>query len=112
MRKHRSAPQVTHFRPRPQQLLATIRSLARTTEKINWSLHALERMDERSISTEDALRVLRIGDLCGDITAGKSVGEWKCKIVERRRGARDIGVVTLVIREQRLLVLTAEWEDL
>lgn len=69
-------------------------------------------MDERDITTLDALRVLAMGDIVGDITAGNYPGEWKCKVVERRKGARDIGVATIVVKEQRIFIKTVEWEDL
>lgn len=69
-------------------------------------------MDLRGVTQLDVLRALRIGDIVGDIEAGKTVGEWKCKIVECRKGARDIGVATIVAKETRLYIKTVEWEDL
>jgi hypothetical protein len=69
-------------------------------------------MDERGIDTNDALRVLRTEDIVGEIEAGKYPGEWKCKVVERRKKAREIGVVTIVMRQERLFIKTVEWEDL
>ena len=68
-------------------------------------------MEERGIDTLDVLRVLRTGDIVGDIEAGKFEGEWKCKVVERRKRAREIGVATIIIRQDRLFVKTVEWED-
>jgi hypothetical protein len=69
-------------------------------------------MDERGISDHDALKVLRIGSVEGDITAGNRPGEWCCKMVANIRGSRDIGIVTVVINSQRISVKTVEWEDL
>jgi len=69
-------------------------------------------MEERGITTLDALRVLRSGDIKGSIEAGNSKGEWRCKIVKQMKGAREIGVVTIVISTGRLFVKTVEWEDL
>ena len=103
---------VANFKPRRSALLVTIRRIATDSAAVAFSSHALERMDERGITTLDVLRSLRTGEIVGEIEAGKSVGEWKCKIVERRRRAREIGVATLVIKENKLLVKTAEWEDL
>ncbi|WP_418368996.1 hypothetical protein [Tsuneonella dongtanensis] len=60
----------------------------------------------------DVVRVLRTGHIDGEIIAGQSPGEWKCKVVANVRGSRDIGVVTLVIGGDRILVKTVEWEDL
>lgn len=100
------------FRPSPERLRQQIRQLAAETKNIAWSAHALERMEERDISRTEALRVLRTGDIDGLIVPGKGSGEWKCKVVAGRRGARDIGVVTLVLARGRLLIKTVEYEDL
>ena len=73
--------------------------------------HALDRMEERGITTLDVLRVLQAGEIVGKVEAGKNLGEWKCKVVERRKRARAIGVATVVIKASKLLVKTVEWED-
>ena len=78
---------------------------------MSFSLHAMDRMEERDITTLDALRVLRNGEIVGEITSGKTTGEWKCKMIARRRGSRDMGVVSIVLRTGRLFVKTVEWED-
>ena len=103
---------VVPMRPRLNELHATVRRLAEEDRKVYLSNHAKERMDLRSITRIDVIRVLRRGHLDGDIVAGQSPGEWKCKVVANVRGSRDIGVVTLVIGGDRLLVKTVEWEDL
>ena len=69
-------------------------------------------MVAREISDADALKVLREGDIEGEIDTGRSIGEWKCKMVARIKGNRDVGVVTVVVNGQRLFVKTVEWEDL
>ena len=102
---------VVSFQPRESDLMATIRELAKDTSKVSFGRHCLERMDERSITTLDALRVLRTGDIEGGIEAGKHHGEWKCKVIAAIRGNREIGVVTVVIHERRLKIKTVEWED-
>jgi len=111
MMKPRTAQEPVEFRPTPQKLIASIRRLAADSAKVSFGRHALERMDERGITTLDILRVLRAGDIEGKIEAGQNLGEWKCKVVERRKRARAIGVATLVVRESRLFIKTAEWED-
>lgn len=112
MKRERLAPRVVQFRPRPRELVAIIRRLAADSDNVTFKEHALDRMDERGITTFDALRVLRSGDIVGEIEAGRNPGEWKCKVVERRKGAREIGVATIVFYEKRLYVKTVEWEDL
>ena len=89
-----------------------IRSLAADSSNVAFSHHALERSDQRGITTLDAIRVLQRGDIAGTVEPGRKADEWKCKVVANIRGSRDIGVVTLVMTGKRLLVITVEWEDL
>lgn len=103
---------VTSFKPRTHTLIKIIRALAKDSENVFLSDHASDQMADRGITRPDVLRALRIGDIVGEIEAGKTVGEWKCKVVERRKNARDIGVATIVIGARRLFVKTAEWEDM
>ena len=109
--KQRLASAPVEFRPTPQKLLAIIRRLANDSANVAIGYHALDRMEERGITTLDILRVLRAGDVIGKIEAGKNLGEWKCKVVERRKRARDIGVATVVMKDSRLFIKTVEWED-
>jgi hypothetical protein len=69
-------------------------------------------MEERGITRLDAVRVLQRGSISGKVEPGKNHGEWKCKIVARLKGSREIGVVTIVVKEKKLFVKTVEWEDL
>ena len=108
----RHAQPLAEFRPTHQKLLATIRILAANSENVAFGDHALDRMDERGITTLDVLRVLRTGEIVGSIEAGRALGEWKCKVVERRKRAREIGVATVVMKQRKLFIKTVEWEDL
>lgn len=101
-----------NFRPRASELARTIRELALDTHNIGWSDHALEQMAYRDISDSEVLRVLRTGDIEGEVSAGRSAGEWKCKMVARIKANRDVGVATVVCDGQRLFLKTVEWEDL
>lgn len=69
-------------------------------------------MDERGITDREAIEVLRRGELKGGIDPGNRRGEWKCKMTAPMKGSRDVGVVTIVLIEDRLFVVTVEWEDL
>jgi len=102
---------IAQFRPRPAYLLEQIRSAAADSKNVAFGAHALERMEERDITTLDVLRTLRSGEIAGDIEAGKNIGEWKCKVVARKKGGRKVGVATVVLRTGRLFIKTAEWED-
>jgi len=105
-------PKPIVLRPRPGAIRDLIRQLAADTSNIAWSVHALERMEERGITDAVAVEVLRRGQPKGDIEAGNSPGEWKVKMVYATRGRREVGIVVVTIHDRRLLVKTAEWEDL
>lgn len=103
---------VVQFRLLPSQLLDMVRGAAVDSANVKFGNHALDRMEERGITTLDALRVLRGGIIDGAIEPGRNHGEWKCKIVKTMKGSREIGVITLVMSANRLFVKTVEWEDL
>lgn len=106
-----SEPKIVAFRADSRALEAHVRRLAKKTENIDWSRHALERMDERGIVFDDALRVLREGFAAG--TPEKTTyDEWKLKMTGTIKGARQAGAVVIILREDRLFVKTVEWEDL
>jgi hypothetical protein len=98
--------------PRPEKLLAIIQFLAPHSEKVVFSDHAQERMEERDISDVDVSRTLLRGSITGPITPGKYEGEWCCKVTYQLRGSRHVGVVTIVIQAESLWIKTVEWEDL
>lgn len=97
--------------PRPSGLLATIRKLARE-RRIGYLNHAEERIAQRGFDVFDVRRALEVGQVAGKIEAGTRDGEWKVKLVDTPEGSsRKMGVVTIVVKEQRLLIKTVEWED-
>lgn len=100
------------FKLRPETVRELVQRLAQESENVKWSVHALERMNERGITDKVALEVLRFGDVKGAVEAGKCPGEWKVKMVRTVKGRREAGVVVLTIRNAHLLVKTVEWEDL
>jgi hypothetical protein len=87
-------------------------SLAEETERIIFTDHALEQMDDRDIAEIDVLRVLRNGRIDTKIRAGEKEGEWIVKMIDRVKGAREVGVVTAVVMKEHLVIVTAEWEDI
>ncbi|OHT22183.1 DUF4258 domain-containing protein [Edaphosphingomonas haloaromaticamans] len=103
---------VVPFRPTCSALEREIRALATETGKVYFGTHSRERMCERGITREDAIRVLRTGCIEGDISEGAEQGEWRCKVVARVKGSREIGVVTIVVINKEIFVKTVEWEDL
>lgn len=98
--------------PRPELLLATIRGLAKE-RKIGFLDHADVRLRQRGFDIFDVFAALdKSGRIDGSIEAGKNEGEWKVKIVDVPEGtSRKMGVITIVVKERRLLIKTVEWED-
>jgi hypothetical protein len=69
-------------------------------------------MEERGFEIDDVYEVLARGDIPGTIEPGKELGEWKCLVVGRLEWtSREAGVATVVIRRERLVVITVEWMD-
>ena len=91
--------------------MKTIRSLAKASENVFFGSHARQRMEQRGISDADAIRVLVLGEIKGNVTPGDKAGEWKCKVVARVKGSRETGVVTVTLELKKILVVTVEWED-
>jgi hypothetical protein len=79
---------------------------------VYFSDHALDRMDLRGISDVQAVRVLASGELRGEPEPGNRPGEWKVKMVARMKGMREIGVVSIIVRNSKIFVKTVEWEDM
>lgn len=98
--------------PHPGDLIKTIRDLA-ALGKISFSVHAFdERMGERGIEQGDVLNILRLGDIENAIVPGKRDGEWRCLVRGRLAWAgRDAGIATVVVRKDRLIIVTTEWMD-
>ena len=66
-------------------------------------------MTERDILDIEVFKILRSGTLAGEPEQTPR-GEWKLKLVKRLRGNRDAGVVTIILRgDRQLLVKTVEW---
>jgi hypothetical protein len=79
---------------------------------ISFSVHAFARSSERRIDIYDATRVLLLGEIEGPIAPGVNADEWKCKIVARAEDSlRRIGVVSVVVKDQHLFIITVEWEE-
>jgi hypothetical protein len=98
--------------PHPGNLIKIIRDLA-AQGKVDLTSHAAdERMDERGISLADVLQIFRLGDIKGAIVPGNRADEWKCLVRGRLAWVtRDAGVATVVVRKDRLIVVTTEWMD-
>jgi len=99
--------------PHPGDLMMVIRSLA-ADGKISYSRHALERLDERDNCGDimDVTKLLRNGEIDGEIKPGARAGEWDCLVMGKfSLEGREAGVSTIVVRGERLIIKTVEWMD-
>lgn len=97
--------------PSPDALLDLIRRLAKE-RRIGYLDHAEERLAKRGFDAFDVYETLENGYISGGIKAGVNEEEWKVKVVDVPEGrSRKMGVVTIVVKDKRLLIKTVEWED-
>jgi hypothetical protein len=97
--------------PPPNALLELIRELSRQ-RRIGFLDHSEKRLAQRGFDVFDVYCTLENGHFADDIEAGANEGEWKVKIVDTPEGtSRKMGVVTIVVKDKRLLIKTVEWED-
>lgn len=101
--------------PSPEALQATIRKLS-LERKIGYLDHGGFRFETRfkqmGRDVFDMYEVLESGMIKGPISPGENPGEWKVKMVSDLEGTtRKMGVVPIVVQQERLLIKTVEWED-
>ena len=101
--------------PSPSALIKQVRHIAaRDDASVLFSHHAEARLLQRGYNDRDVIRGFRIGDIEGPVLPGNKSGEWQCEVVfpgTEERGSRNIGVVTIVQRGNRLFVKTVMWKD-
>jgi hypothetical protein len=104
-------PKVEKLRMTRAVALAKVRAAAAGSSNLQWSAHMRERMSERDIDDVDVLRILRLGDIEEDPIEGTRPNEWKVKITHKLPIGRVAGVVAAILENDRLRLVTAEWED-
>lgn len=95
---------------RPEVLLQLVRFLAAESSQVIITNHAEERMYQRGITSKMLFDTLKKGLICGDIEPAKK-GDLKLKLTHKIPNLRHVGVVTVVKREEQLIIVTVEWED-
>ena len=101
---------MTAYRLTPGRAEKLIRQISQESVNVIFGDHARARMLDREITDIDVFRVLRTGGIVGAPEPAER-GEWKCKMVQRARGGRDIGVVAIILRDKKLFIKIVEWED-
>ena len=87
-----------------------INEAAQHTATVVFGDHALQRMAERGVLDVEVYRILRTGYVT-EWPERTDKGEWKCKVVKKLRGHREVGVITIIVNRNRLFIKTVEWED-
>ena len=87
-----------------REIVARVRELARNTFNITWTEHALERLDERGVTTRQVLSTLRLGEAERDPSPDQD-GDWEVVLIKRSAGRLVRAVVAL--SGYRLYVITA-----
>jgi len=88
-----------------------VRELAKDSGNIVWTTHIRERMEERGIDSDAVLRILRQGDVDTLPEPQSKKGQWKVKLTRKMATGRVAAVVTVIVKDRRLILLTTEWED-
>jgi hypothetical protein len=95
--------------------MATIRKLSqegRVSYLDHGGVRFEARFKDKGFDVFDMHYVLERGPIVGQIEAGIRLGEWIVKLVGTPdETKRRMGVVPIVVREERLLIKTVEWED-
>ena len=90
-----------------------IRERAAVSERVGFSFHAFDRVEERSITQVYAMTILRQGSIEGAPELAANGLDWKVVVVRRMPGGREAGAVTVIYRppSAELFVVTVEWMD-
>ncbi len=86
----------------------TVHGRAVDTENVIFTDHARERLNQRSITLDEAIRVLRHGRCADEPDRGHDPGEWRGNI-SSTLGGRGLCVAVAAPAEKKLVVITA-WE--
>lgn len=92
-------------------MMTRIRRIAEKSEQVLLSPHALAQMAKRGLTDAEVIRALKLGEISGLPWHEPDIGGQACKVVFRPRGSRAVGVITVVMEADELLVKTVEWED-
>jgi len=86
------------------RVVARVHELAANTFNINWTKHALERLDERGLTTRQVLSTLREGEAERDPIPDQD-GDWEIILIKRSAG--KLVRVVAALSGCRLYVITA-----
>lgn len=87
-----------------------IRQKAEASDNVVITVHAQERMEERGITLDDVLAILRRGAVYLPPFRNE-VKDWQAEMERRMPGGRDAVAVTVVPAAPRMIVRTVMWRD-
>ena len=93
----------------PVEATNKIREIARNSENVMVTTHTIERMEERDFSMRDLLELLRNGYVDEDAQYNAEKQEYKYKIA-RVVDTRTAAAITVIIDDQKVLVITIMWK--
>lgn len=100
---------------RSDEAQKTINEWSADTSRVVITDHAFDRIDERDADVLDTItvyRVLQTGTVLDDPVRNEK-GHWQATVAKRMPGGRDVCVVTVIVRDDRtLIVRTVMWRDL
>ena len=92
-----------------RQIVERVHAIAEHSDKIQWTDHARERMEERDVTSRQVLETLRRGKRIG--SPQREDDEWKITL-EKHHAGRRIGVMarmnvpTMEDEKEELIVVT------
>jgi hypothetical protein len=101
---------VTTFRLTPGVATERINALANDTFNIGLTVHAKKQMELRGVVIGDVFQILQHGSVEREPVKGNK-GEWKCNVERKIKGQRVAVVVTAIVRDELLEVITVMWKD-
>lgn len=87
-----------------------IHEISNNSGNVIITTHALERMEERGFVSQDLFGILREGYVDSEPVYDSEKGNWKYKITKRIDTVREAGVVTAIVDNFKLIIITIEWE--
>ncbi|GAA0917108.1 DUF4258 domain-containing protein [Luteibacter anthropi] len=101
-------PSVAPFRMSDATALKHLRAIADEPSRVRYTMHARDRMTERSILPEHAYRCLQRGSITESPTLDFH-GNWQLRVEHYMAGHTLACAVAIDIRRPQAIVITAFW---
>lgn len=93
----------------PEEATNKIREIATDSANVSVTMHTQERMEERDFTMRDLLELLRNGYVDDEAQYNAEKNEYKYKIA-RVIDSRTAAAITVILDNQRLLIITIMWK--